>query len=183
MVDAATQDSTYSPESVTNCNGSVYRRRVLSRLAHAKYVLLEDGMRRGPCWLIGLTDGRCTHLLLRPETWHKLLTQLKRAWPSCEAATAYEWSQKRGIHLHAVVRGTPGLSTEWVVSHVERPDSSVRAHCKPVFDGDGLAGYLVKAIGRSVAVDGWPRYFRPVSMTRGWSPLQPSKVAPHRNLR
>jgi hypothetical protein len=121
-----------------------------------------------PCWFVTLTRGRCLDTTFRADIWYTFRTRLLQRWPAMQAWTVLEWGRERGIHLHAVLRGTPGITAEWVQHLADLAGTA--AHMEEVVDPVGLAGYLTKGLLERALTDAWPRYFRPVSQTRGWCP-------------
>jgi hypothetical protein len=122
------------------------------------------------CWFFGLTDGRSLDLLLRRD-WHHILTRLRQEWPCCEGWTVYEWATARGVHLHIVVKIAPGLTKDWLEHVVSLlPESVQVGGFKQVNYDPGLADYLCKQLADLRISTGWPKYFRPISTTRGWCP-------------
>jgi hypothetical protein len=71
--------------------------------------------------------------------------------------------------LHVVVRGTPGITVDWLNQTLSALDdgTSIRAF-EAVYDLEGLSTYLTKHIANKSIADGWPRYFRPVTFTHEW---------------
>jgi hypothetical protein len=119
------------------------------RRARRSYALLRAGEEGHENVFFTLTKGRDLGLELRTHR-HLVLTRAKRRWPDCEAATVYEYSPQRGAHLHVVMKNAPGFQV--------------------VYDAEGLARYLTKQMRDRLIVDGWPRYFRPITTTRRWCP-------------
>jgi hypothetical protein len=122
------------------------------------------------CWLLTLTRGRGADLMVRACSWHVVLTRIKQTWPEAEAWAVVEYSAARGVHLHAVVRGAPTLSSAWLDHVVALLGDGTRAHLTPVTNKSGLAHYLTKQLADRAIADAWPRYFRPVTTTRRWLP-------------
>jgi hypothetical protein len=122
------------------------------------------------CWFLSLTRGYCLDPRFRQQAWHKLSTRLQQDWPEMQAWTVIEFSPKRGVHLHVVLKGVPGISREWVDHVVGLQQDGTAAHLECVHDAEGLVLYLTKGLADSNAASGWPRYFRPVTATRGWCP-------------
>jgi hypothetical protein len=131
------------------------------------------------CWFITLTNGRDPDIWIRRRDWHGLLTRMKQRWPDCEAATVIEYTERRGVHLHAVVKRAPDLDPIWLMHLLAVAGHGTKlGDFRGVHDSDGLAPYLVKQLTVKVVVDGWPRHFRPVTTTRGWARAgTPSEVS------
>jgi hypothetical protein len=127
-------------------------------------------MEGADCWFLTLTCGRRDDVLLRAHAWHVLLTRLRQAWPEVQAWTVIEYSPRRGVHLHAVVKHAPTLSGAWLEHVVARLGDETRAHVTRVTDKAGLAHYLTKQLIDRAIMEAWPRQFRPVTTTRGWLP-------------
>jgi len=121
------------------------------------------------CWLITLTKPHDLDFGLR-QSWHVLRTRLRQKWPDCQAWTVVEWKQRRGVHLHAVVKGTPDISAAWVEHVVRLLRDGTEVHIEPVYDPEGLAHYVTKSLADKQVMSGWPKHFRPVTTTRGWWP-------------
>jgi hypothetical protein len=168
-----TNSPSFSPRTVKNCKSAApppLRFRWNSR-ARREYARLKCGMEAGECWFVTLTRGRCTDFMLRSLVWHTALTRLHQLRPEAQAWTIYEWAPLRGVHLHVVLRGVDGIDPAWL----ERVVSLVDPHAavgdfQVVYDRAGLAHYLTKQLADPAITSGWPRHFRPVSMTRGWAP-------------
>jgi hypothetical protein len=151
------------------------RRIPASRRADKEQARLEYGMSLGPCQFITLVRGFNFDLNLRRDAWYLLRTRLLQEWADVQAWTCLESSADRGIHLHAVVRGAPGLDQTWLdhVVGLLPPDGRgqrVTAYLKPVSDAEGLAGYLTKQLRKPGYWEWLPRHFHLVSATRGWAP-------------
>jgi hypothetical protein len=151
------------------------RRIAASRHVDQEQARLEYGMSLGPCQFITLVRGFNFDLNLRRDAWYLLRTRLLQEWPNMQAWTCIESSAKRGIHLHAVVRGVPGLDQVWLdrVVRLLPPDGRgqrVTAYLETVSDAERLAGYLTKQLRKPGYWDGLPRHFHLRSATRGWAP-------------
>jgi hypothetical protein len=150
----------------------VWRQAKKVRRARKKRELqrrISEGMAGQESWFFTLTRSRDQNLWLRPINWHLLATHMRRRWPAFSFCTVYEWRDERGAHLHVVVNGTPGLSEAWI-THVVKGlgESSKVGGFKVVDNPRGLSLYLVKQVANTRVVEGWPRYFRPVSFSRNW---------------
>jgi hypothetical protein len=122
------------------------------------------------CWLLTLTCGRRADLLVRSHAWHVVLTRLRQTWPQVEAWAVVEYTHERGVHLHAVIKGAPTLTSTWLDHVVSLLGDGTHAHLESVTHKSSLAHYLTKQLGACAAADGWPRYFRPVTTTQRWLP-------------
>ena len=160
--------SCYSPRSGKNCKSLPSLQERLNGRARREYVRLLRGMQGGQCWLVTLTRGRGLDLLLREEAWHPLLTRLRQRWPECQAWTVYEWGDRRGVHLHVVIKETSGLTEEWLQHVVGLLQNGTKVCVQPVTDPTGIARYLTKQLPNKRIMTGWPKHFRPVTTTRGW---------------
>jgi hypothetical protein len=166
----------YSPWTDTNSNtdvqgpGRSQGRRRDEKRARRSYTLIRAGALGHETVFFTLTKGRDVELELR-DHWHLLLTRAKRRWPDCEAVTVYEYSPQRGAHLHVVMKNAPGVTSAWLQHVLDVCGSKVNVGgFRLVYDTEGLARYLTKQMRDRVIVDGWPRYFRPLTMTRNWCP-------------
>lgn len=162
----------YSPRYVTNRKsrgGRTLKERQNQR-ARREYARLCSGMAGQDCWFITITCGRYLDLNIRKDVWHSLRTRLRQQWPTAEAWTATEWSQRRGVHLHAVVKGTPGLTLDWVDHLLGLRQDGAAAFVEQVRpDTESvLARYLTKQFAQPQHIQHWPRGFHPFSATRGW---------------
>jgi hypothetical protein len=165
----------YSPRRDANCKrvSATQARARRNQRTRLEYARLMRGMWGEDCWFLTLTQGRRADLLVRAHAWHVVLTRLRQAWPQVEAWTVVEYTRERGVHLHAVIKGAPTLTSAWLDHIASLLGDGTRAHLKPVDNKPGLARYLTKqlaALAAYAAADGWPRRFRPVTTTRGWLP-------------
>jgi hypothetical protein len=121
-------------------------------------------------YFLTITRGRCLDPHLRAGAWHRIRTRLKQRWPRMEAWTVVEYSKKRAIHIHGVVKRTPGLESDWVEHLADLFQDGTEARLDDVHDPAGLAGYLTKDLTPAKLRGTWQRHFHPVSRTRGWCP-------------
>jgi hypothetical protein len=163
------------PLGVTEQPRDRTRRIAASRRGDREQARLEYGMSLGPCQFITLVRGFNLDLALRRDAWYQLRTRLQQEWPSLQAWTCLEYGADRGIHLHAVVRGVPGLDQAWL-DHVvgllplDGRGQRVTAYLELAPDAEGLASYLTKQLRKPSYWDGLPRHFHLVSATQGWAP-------------
>lgn len=127
-------------------------------------------MRGQRCWFITLTQGYGDLLLHRAGAWHRLLTRLRKRWPDCQAWTVLEYGTRRGVHLHIAVKGTPGITAEWLEYLVGLVGDGTHVHSKEVHNQVRLARYLAKQLANQPLMSGWPKYLHLVSTTRRWCP-------------
>jgi hypothetical protein len=170
----------YSPRKSLNCKPvrvqSQHRPRIREQAqrnqrARREYTRLLNGMQGQVYWSLTLTRGRCLDLDLRRYAWHTVLTRLRQTWPTMEAWTVYEYSRRRGVHLHAVIKGVPGFLPEWATYIVGLLADGTQIHVeKSRGDAEFHARYLTKQLADPKYVDQWPRHCRVVSVTRGWCP-------------
>lgn len=173
-VSKVSEPSTYSPRSATNrkrWGGRTIQERRNQRVRQ-EYAKLHRGMLGQECWFFTLTCGRRLDPAIRKDVWHVLRTRLKQQWPEMQAWTVVEWGKRRGVHLHAVVKGTPGLTEEWLQHVVELLHDETAIHIGDacLHSTDQLARYLTKQHADPRQAMGWPRGFHPFSATRGWCP-------------
>lgn len=144
----------------------------INRLARNKYALLLQGMQEGGCYHIVLTRGRCIDLGMREEEWRRLRIRLKKQWPLFQAWTVMQWSTSRGVHLHVIIKGTPGIKKEWIDHVVSLMGNGSGVYLVPIEPNEApiLARYVTRQLGDKKQMRAWPRYFRPVTTTRGWCP-------------
>jgi hypothetical protein len=101
------------------------------------------------------------------------------------AFTIYEYSPKRGTHLHVVVKGIPDLDVAWLKHVVSLQANGTQIHVVPIGQADqdkmldehGISHYLTKQIADKKLMAGWPRGFRITSSTRKWCPEWMSRRA------
>ena len=173
--------TTYSPRNASICKRSHARRpatkqpetksamaRQRNHRARQEYARLLEGIVGHECWFATLTRAYCADLRLRPFAWHQIRTRLKQRWPGMEALTVYEYSTRSGVHLHVVIRGTPGINWGWMQHVVDLLGDGTKVDFRPVYGARGLAHYLTKTLSGAAFDSAWPRYFRPISTTRGW---------------
>jgi len=146
--------------------------RDINRLARAKYVLLLRGMQDGPCHHLVLTKGRSIDPNMRQEEWRRLRIRLNKQWPGFQAWNTIQWSDRRGVHIHAIIKGTPGITKEWLnhVMDLMGNGSSIYLTEVNPYDAPYVARYVTRKLGDKKQMRSWPRYFRPVTTTRGWCP-------------
>ena len=142
----------------------------INRLARTKYALLLKGMQDGDCYHVVLTRGRCIDLDMREEEWRRLRIRLKKQWPSFQAWTVMQWSARRGVHLHVIIKGTPGITREWLDHVVSLMGNESGVYLRPINPNDAayVARYVTRQLGDKQQMRAWPPYFRPVTTTRGW---------------
>jgi hypothetical protein len=168
-----TDRSGYSPKSVKYCTGGKRTSRADYHKQRQRrvYQQLVRGMHEEPCIFFTLTSGQDRLLLLRPVAWHRLSAHLYRQWPEFQACSVYEYAKRRGVHLHVVVKGTPGITEAWLQHVVCLIGNGTQVGgWREVYDVEGLAAYLTKDLGDAAQVKGWPKRFRPATFTRKWCP-------------
>lgn len=154
---------------------------------------LKAGLTMGLCCLLTLTkqseiDRKYGHDLnldsaIRADILTKLNKHLRARWNSVQVWSVVEWGKKNeGVHLHAVLRNTAGITVEWVQSTIQELGKPYIAHLKPIHDGmlagdlendqddRDVAMYLTKQLRMKAILEGWPPYFHSVSKTRDWLP-------------
>ena len=131
---------------------------------------VRAGMENSDCRFITVTTNRGHHLDIRGGMWHNVLTRMRKRWPQMEAWTVLEWKVNVGVHMHTVVKGITVFDEEFVRRVISLSDPSANVCIKRVSDPVRLAAYLTKQLTDDRVMSGWPRYFRPVSCTRGWAP-------------
>jgi hypothetical protein len=132
---------------------------------------LFRGMEGRTCWMLTISRGRCLDLDLRRYTWHIILTRLRQRWPRVEAWTVYEYGERRGVHLHTIIKGVPGFTPEWLTYLVELCADGTQIHIQKTWGRvERLTRYLTKDLDDPQYANQWPRHFRPVSVTRRWCP-------------
>ena len=177
---ASSQPSSSTPTSHRSISQRERRREACRRALSA----LEQGTALGPCVLVTLTAtrlrgdgsiGRDYHVepTLRSEVWHLLWTRITHEWPEAQAFTVLEWGKRSGVHLHAVVRGAPGLTRVWMRQMLARRFTTIDIHQQEIYDGPGIAGYLTKSLATGEAWRNWGCYAHPTSQSRRWLPSSP----------
>jgi hypothetical protein len=136
---------------------------------------LEYGLSLGPRHFITEVRGFNLDLAFRRDAWYLLRTRLQQEWPGAQAWTCLEYSSRRGIHMHIMVRGAPTLTVDWLAHVVsllpaDEQGQRVTVDFQPVSDAEGLARYLTKQLRKPGYWDGMPRHFHPVSATHDWAP-------------
>jgi hypothetical protein len=159
--------------NVTNCKSMV--RTTASERLHQRsrryFTKLLMGMVDEETFYIVLTNAQDRNLQLRSVAWHYVLTRLHQDWDTCEAATVYEYRPRRGSHLNVLIKGTPGLTREYMEHLVGLvQDGTKVGSFEPVSNPRKIASYLTKQLRDTVVMQGWPRNFRPVTTTRNWYP-------------
>jgi hypothetical protein len=129
------------------------------------------------CHFVTLVQGRGLDPNLRQNVWHLVWTRCKQDWPAAEAWTVAEYSQKRGLHLHVVIKVAPGLTQTWLDRVVSQAQPGAHALVEPVENQRRLAVYLLKQLREPSITASWPRGFHPVSASRRWLP-RPDEDAP-----
>ena len=142
-----------------------WRARYKRVLRAVEYGLTVEGM--SP-WFITVTQGYCVDIALRANVWHSFLTRLQQHHPGAAACTFIELSKKRGIHLHAIVIGAPDFSPSWAEHAIARALPGAKCHCVEAVSPGTLAQYVTKQLADPAVLAGWPRCFRPYSMSRNW---------------
>jgi hypothetical protein len=166
--------SYYSPRTVTNRKPSLRTKRDIedNRRARVAYVKLLRGMQGHRCYAVTLIKGRGLDLDLRADAWSMVRTRCGQRWPDTfEAWTGYEYGPQRGVHLNVVIKGTPGLTREWIEHMLMLiDDGTCVGYFREVYGAEGLARYWTKEIRDARKNNHWPRGFRPFTTTRGWCP-------------
>lgn len=172
----------YSPRTVTNRTSSKPVRIRDARLncrSRREYARVLRGMEGYECFLVTLTHGRGLDLLLRAEAWRRLRTRLGQKWPDFAAWSVYEYSHLRGVHMHVIVKDTPGLDEAWIEHVVGLVGDGTAVHIVPINSSRTayVARYVTKQLSDRRIASGWPRGFRAVSCTRNWCPRWLSRKA------
>ena len=160
------------------------------RRAEWEFARLKAGLDCGPCWLLTVTRQRAPEAgwgqdlnldtAIRGDVLTPLTRRMRRRWRGVETWSVLEWGKKNeGAHLHVVVRGTVGLTTEWVNEVIQAKRKPYEAHVEPIEDasvtedvqvwGD-IVTYLTKQLRDRDILEGWPPYTHVVSATSGWLP-------------
>lgn len=141
-------------------------------LAREQRARLLRGMADANCWMITLKGDRIHHSFLRSEDWRIVWIRIRQKWPEAQAFTVYEYKKNVLMHLHVVVKHTPGISTDWVrhIIHLRHDDREVKIKVQDVYFKPGVARYLTKQLSNRRVMNGWPKNFRPTTATHGWSP-------------
>jgi hypothetical protein len=122
-------------------------REELNRKSRREYERLRRGMEGHDCWWFDLTAPSIVGALLRESSWHILLTRIRqrKGWEDAQACTVYEWKARRDIHLHVVIKNTPGITASWLSDIVALlQDGTEIGGFDHIYDAPGAAHYLTK---------------------------------------
>ncbi len=84
------------------------------------------------------------------------------------AVTVLEWGDRRGCHLHVIVKGTPGLTTSDLEQYASLVSATVGGFAV-IYDTAGAAGYLTKHLS-TASTQRWPAHTHLTSFTHNWCP-------------
>jgi hypothetical protein len=124
-------------------------REELNRKSRREYERLRRGMEGHDCWWFALTAPRGVGILLRESAWHILLTRIRqrKGWEDAQAWTVYERKERRDIHLHVVIKNTPGITASWLSDIVELlQDGTQIGGFDHIYEAPGAAHYLTKQL-------------------------------------
>ena len=170
----------FSPRNAKNCKPGLVQTHPAetprqqarrNQRGRREYARLLCGMLGHEYWALTFSRGRCLDLDLRQYAWHLFLTRIRQEWPTAQAWTTYEYRPRRGVHLHAIIKGVPGFTPQWAQYIVALLADGTQIHVeKSRGDAEFHARYLTKQLTDPKYVDQWPRHCRVVSVTRGWCP-------------
>ncbi len=151
------------------------RQEYLDRLARRNYAHILGGMGSEEVWFITITRGRDTQLTLRNRVFRRLSARIRRRWPDAAFVTVYEYSDKRGAHLHILAKNIPGFTHEWLEKAVKRLNANLdeppcKVDSRIVCDRYSIASYMCKQRRNRQIADGWPKNFHPATFSRNWCP-------------
>jgi hypothetical protein len=179
----ANLSSGYSPQSSTFCKRQPPLWRFTSpwererKYLRREYARLLNGLEGHHAYLLTIVQGHGLDCNIRRNVWHRIWTRIRQVWPAAEAWTVIEFRKRRGVHLHAVIKGASSLTQAWIDQVTASQPERTSGHLKDVHDPEGLAHYLTKDLRQPDVRAGWPRHFRPCSSTRGWYPSSPQQSA------
>jgi len=110
------------------------------------------------------------------DAWPKLSARWRRATPGVQYLYVAEHRKRVHFHVHLITTAT--LPTRWYKDNAAQTGLGYQAKAVPIDEAFECGGYVGKYLGKAIAIDTWPPYWRRVNTSRNW-PKPESETNPH----
>lgn len=107
------------------------------------------------------------------DAWPKLSARWRRATPGVQYLYIAEHRQRVHFHVHIITTAT--LPTRWYKDNAAETGLGYQAKAVPIDRAVECGGYVGKYLGKAIALDGWPPYWRRVNTSRKWPKPEPEE--------
>lgn len=100
------------------------------------------------------------------DAWPKLSARWRRKTPGVQYLYVAEHKKRTHFHVHLITSAT--LPSKWYKDNAAETGLGYQAEAVAIYDAMECGVYVGKELGKAIAVQGWPPYWRRINTSRKW---------------